>query len=49
MYKMVNTEECHLFGDFGWILQAILGSISFSTLLSNFYKVKRHFEKNQRS
>lgn len=42
-------EHCVLLGDFGWIVQGLLGVISFSSLLSNFHTVKRRLEKVRRT
>jgi hypothetical protein len=30
-----KTEECEIFGDFGWFIQGTLGILSFSSLVSN--------------
>ncbi|CAG9322008.1 unnamed protein product [Blepharisma stoltei] len=43
-FLLDTSEECHLFGEFGWLIQAILGTISFCSLI-----IKRYIEKNRRS
>lgn len=44
-----NENNCQLLGDFGWIIQVILGFISFSSLIGKFKSVKRYMEKNRRT
>ncbi|CAG9321148.1 unnamed protein product [Blepharisma stoltei] len=43
-FLLEQSGECHLFGEFGWLIQAILGMMSFSSLI-----IKRYVEKNRRS
>jgi len=43
-YSKPQEKECELFGDFGIIVQVVLGVLSFSGLFA-----KRHFEYPKRS
>jgi hypothetical protein len=53
----MKEKECELFGNFGFLIQAIIGGLTIFTLLciiiiyvSNFFLlVKRVFEKPKRS
>ena len=48
-FLQAESGQCNLFGEFGWFVQALLGVLSFSSLIGKAYAAKRYVDKHRRS
>jgi hypothetical protein len=49
VHLISDPVKCELLGDFGWFVQVILAVLSFSSLISKIYSVKRYLDFNRRT